>query len=154
MALTPLELSRELVLRSAERGASVTNLALQKLAYFAHGWHLAWTGEPLLVAPSQFCAWRYGPVLPESYHAFKWFGANPIPTDYIAQTVPGRLPDGNVNANVINNVLDAYRNLSAAQLVDISHDVNGPWYAVYHAPDGNDVISNDLIRNYFSQIGR
>jgi len=46
----------------------ITPLKLQKLVYFAHGWYLGFTGEPLLNEGIQ--AWEYGPVIPSLYHDF------------------------------------------------------------------------------------
>src|SRR5271156_1137521 len=55
---------------------SITNLALQKLLYFAHGLHLVETKTPLVTG--FFEAWQFGPVHPTAYHSFKTAGANPI----------------------------------------------------------------------------
>src|SRR5215469_12461877 len=58
------------------RGALITNLALQKLLYFAHGQHLIETKEPLVTG--YFEAWQFGPVHPAAYSAFKSAGDRPI----------------------------------------------------------------------------
>ena len=55
------------------RGDLMTNLRLQKLLYFAQGWHLARFGRPLFDASIE--AWPYGPVVPEVYRAYKEYGA-------------------------------------------------------------------------------
>ena len=47
----------------------ITPLKMQKLVYFAHGWHLAITGAPLISEPIQ--AWQYGPVISSLYQIFK-----------------------------------------------------------------------------------
>lgn len=78
MSITALQLGSELVRRAAKRNFKLTNLSLQKLAYFAHGWHLALFDKPLLEENDAFEAWRYGPVLPELYHALKAFSNNNI----------------------------------------------------------------------------
>src|SRR4051794_34975608 len=57
-------------------GCTLTNLALQKLLYFAHGLHLVETTRPLVAG--FFEAWQYGPVHPTAYHAFKAARAAPI----------------------------------------------------------------------------
>lgn len=57
-------------------GDPVSPMKLQKLLYYAHGWHLAVTDRPLL---NEFVeAWRWGPVIPSIYHEFKEFGDAPI----------------------------------------------------------------------------
>jgi uncharacterized phage-associated protein len=66
-----------LILNEAvEAGRAISNLALQKLLYFAHGLHLVETKHPLVTG--FFEAWKYGPVHPIAYGAFKKAGANPI----------------------------------------------------------------------------
>ena len=61
---------------AAEEGVAVSNLALQKLLYFAHGHFLIQTGHPLV--SGAFEAWNNGPVHPAVYHAFKTSGREPI----------------------------------------------------------------------------
>ena len=53
----------------------VSNLALQKLLYFAHAHFLIRTGHPLV--QGGFEAWTYGPVHPAVYQAFKSAGDSP-----------------------------------------------------------------------------
>src|ERR1700733_10714172 len=55
---------------------AITPLKLQKLVYLAHGWSLAFRSKPLVRQNIE--AWRYGPVIPDLYHAFKRFGGSRI----------------------------------------------------------------------------
>ena len=52
--------------QAQEEGQKLDHMKLQKLAYIAHGWHLAITGEPLFHERVE--AWPYGPVIPDLYH--------------------------------------------------------------------------------------
>src|SRR5438552_18215648 len=61
---------------AAAEGKKLTPLQLIKLVYFAHGWYLGLTGEPLIDEPPE--AWRYGPVIPSLYHALKDYGNGAI----------------------------------------------------------------------------
>ncbi len=66
-----------LMLNEADRdGTRVTNLALQKLLYFAHARYLIEATTPLV--SGYFEAWQYGPVHPAAYRAFKSAGDRPI----------------------------------------------------------------------------
>lgn len=150
--LTPLQLSREIVLRASRMGIAVSNLALQKLAYFAHGWHLALTGQPLLDTNYNFEAWRYGPVVPASYHAFKWYSSNPIPPGHIRNFELTELADDSQQAKIIDQVLRVYGPLEATKLVELSHAVNGPWHEEYSSDSPNRIISNQKIQQYFSSM--
>ena len=59
-----------------EQGDMMTNLRLQKLLYFAQGWHLARYGKPLF--DDDIEAWQYGPVVPSVYNAYKQYGRGGI----------------------------------------------------------------------------
>ena len=43
----------------------ITQMKLHKLLYYAAGWHLGFTGEPLFDEDIE--AWQYGPVVPSIY---------------------------------------------------------------------------------------
>jgi uncharacterized phage-associated protein len=109
----------------------ISNLALQKLLYFAHGHFLIRTGKPLV--QGGFEAWRYGPVHPAVYQAFKGEADRPIAVRASGRNVMTgesyelAVPD---DANVhrhLNEVLCSYGHLSPGRLVDISHAPRGPW---------------------------
>lgn len=115
-------------------GLIVSNLALQKLLYFAHGHFLIRTGMPLV--QGGFEAWTYGPVHPAVYRAFKSEGDCPITMRAQGRNVmTGELrslptpTDAVVNCH-IRDVLRAYGHLPPGRLVDISHAPLGPWATV------------------------
>ena len=54
----------------------VSPMKLQKLVYFAHGWHLAIHNRPLV--NEQVEAWKFGPVFSDLYHQIKSFGNEKI----------------------------------------------------------------------------
>lgn len=112
----------------------ISNLALQKLLYFAHGHFLIQTGQPLV--QGAFEAWKYGPVHPAVYAAFKASGAAPISfrargfNVMTGESRPLTLPDNEDVQRNIDNVLNAYGRLSPGRLVDISHAPRGPWAVI------------------------
>ncbi len=58
-----------LMLNEAERrGIRISNLALQKLLYFAQGIYLTQNKRPLV--SGYFEAWKHGPMHPAVYRAF------------------------------------------------------------------------------------
>jgi uncharacterized phage-associated protein len=124
-----------LLLDLADRdGLAVTNLALQKLLYFAHGYHLIRTDRPLV--GGCFEAWTYGPVHPAVYQAFKGESASPIRSRASARDVmTGReqpLPqvDDQLAIEAVRQVLQTYGRLSPGRLVEIAHAPKGPWATV------------------------
>lgn len=124
-----------LMLDEADRfGIAITNLALQKLLYFAHGIFLIETKRPLV--SGYFEAWQYGPVHPLAYKAFKAAGSDPIAFRAMRQEImTGRLidieepVDPPVRRHVMH-VLSSYGRLSPGRLVDIAHAKNSPWHFI------------------------
>lgn len=151
-------------------GKPITAMQLQKLIYFAHGWHLAFTGQPLIRQRME--AWTYGPVVPEVYHEFKHFGARPLvnvracrrdghiangkfETDFTAATLADDCPDPKQDEvrNFLARVFQAYGSQSGPQLSAMTHVPDGPWAkARIEAPWSNGPwIDDALIRDYFRQ---
>ncbi len=138
-------------------GQTITPLKMQKLVYFAHGWHLAITGKPLITEPIQ--AWQYGPVISSLYQIFKEAGANPIS---FAASVPiqngfiaaklereGNAADVAIAKQIIERVWNQYGKYTAAQLTTITHSENSPWAKVEHKERPEQTIPNEWIRDYF-----
>ncbi|MBC6455939.1 MAG: DUF4065 domain-containing protein [Hormoscilla sp. SP5CHS1] len=62
-------------------GDLISNLKLQKLVYYAQGFHLAIYVRPLFT--EAIAAWTHGPVVPELYEYYQKYGncAIPCPTE-------------------------------------------------------------------------
>lgn len=125
-----------LILDEAERREiAVSNLALQKLLYFAHGLHLITTdGRPLVTG--YFEAWQYGPVHPAVYRAFKSAGSDTI-KDRAVKTDPLTgarseltLPSDIRVQDLIHDVVKSYGPMAPGRLVELSHAKNAPWATV------------------------
>jgi len=125
------------VLEFAEdRRFPLTNLALQKLLYFTHGWFYALYEQPLI--KNKFEAWQYGPVQRVIYDQFKSCRDSPIrgiratyidpETGEPVYREPIIAPE---HAEVIRGVLEKYRRYTAGQLVQESHAEDGPWEYVW-----------------------
>jgi uncharacterized phage-associated protein len=113
---------------------AITNLALQKLLYFAHGHFLIRTRKPLV--QGYFEAWTYGPVHPAVYRCFKSEGKRPIQMRAAGQNpLTGEArqlssPEDPEVQKVLLHVIRSYGGLTAGQLVDITHAPKGPWATV------------------------
>lgn len=98
-----------------EHGDLITNLKLQKLLYYAQGWHLGLYGAPLFREPLQ--AWIRGPVVPVVYDEFKRFGSKPIQLEGLPpwEAFPPRL------AEHVKDIWESHGSLSAYDLERLSH---------------------------------
>ena len=103
-------------LELAESEGGITPLKMQKLVYFAHGWHLAFRGTPLI--EDEFQAWEYGPVVPTLYHEFKKWGRNNIGEHARTWERTGSHDADDVRIYPRHPSLDDYRTRSAE--IDIS----------------------------------
>jgi len=147
-----------LMLDEAERvGLKITNLALQKLLYFAHGICLMQTKKPLV--SGYFEAWQYGPVHPSVYRAFKDAGPAPIAMRASGQDPltghprPIEKPNDYALTSLVQHVLNSYGRMSPGRLVDISHAKGAPWEYIVHKSRTNVAfglrIPDNLIQERF-----
>lgn len=149
-------------------GDPVSPMKLQKILYYAHGWHLALTSQPLL--DEQVEAWQWGPVIPSVYHEFKQFGDSPIRVSRYCKTqmflIGGKrkikvyapaLVDTEptrIARPIIDRVWDVYKPFSAIQLSTMTHQPGSPWDQTWKASNGRrgTDIPDEVIRNHFEQL--
>ncbi|MGV6872364.1 type VI toxin-antitoxin system SocA family antitoxin [Pseudochelatococcus sp. B33] len=124
-----------LMLDEADRSETqVSNLVLQKLLYFAHAIFLIETKRPLV--SGYFEAWKYGPVHPAVYSAFKSAGSRPIDFRATRQNILTgerseiELPTDPIIRKHIRRIINSYGTLSPGRLVDISHAKDAPWHYI------------------------
>ena len=111
--------------------APLSNLALQKLLYFAHARHLIDTKQPLVTG--YFEAWQYGPVHPAAYKAFKAAGEALISfratrrDPLTGQQSELEIPNDAAVEKLIRWVIVSYGHLTPGRLVEVSHAKGAPW---------------------------
>lgn len=133
-AYDPRAIANLMLDEAAVRGIKITNLALQKLLYFAHGIYLTQNKRPLV--SGYFEAWQHGPVHPAVYRAFKGNGAVAIEFRAVARDpLTGKsrdlpLPTDQEVRELIEEVVRRYGKLTPGRLVDLSHAKGSPWDAV------------------------
>ncbi len=127
-----------LKLSDPDSGDVLTNLKLQKLVYYAQGFHLALTGQPLF--QEELVAWEHGPVVVELYRTLKDFGSSQVILDdtIAADTFTEDQID------LITDVNKVYGQFSAWKLRDMTHN-EAPWQQT----ERNGVITHDKLTTYF-----
>jgi uncharacterized phage-associated protein len=136
-----------LVRRATDAGVPLTNLKLQKLLYYAHGYYLVRHHEPLV--RDGFQAWDNGPVCPQVYKAFKSYGSAQI--DNIAvdgERVESRL--GSDAVEVLHEVWDRFGSWTATELWNSTHTIG--WDQVYEPNARNIAIDDALIEDSFRRL--
>lgn len=121
---------------------SLSNLKLQKILYFIQAEFLVVENCPCFYEDIE--AWDFGPVVPEVYHEYKFFGSSNImtfdSTDYSKEIQERHL-------ELINGIIDECAGYSASALVDITHH-QSPWEDAYQKYCNNK-ISNRSIKEFF-----
>lgn len=134
-----LDIAKYLItLASPEEEDLITNLKLQKLLYYAQGFHLALFGKP--VFSEQIKAWQYGPVVPEVYHTYKQYKTNylPQPDDFNVDEYDRETQD------LLDEVYEVYGQYTAPILMRFTHQ-EPPWKET----PLNEEISLPLMKAYF-----
>lgn len=140
----------------------ITNLKLQKLVYFAHGWYLAYKNEPLIMEPVE--CWVWGPVIKTIYDNFKKYGNQVITekaTDlewkegkrFIPYT-PYIEEHDVFTKGLLDAIKEIHGKLSAIQLSNATHLEGTPWDTTKKKYGGirlGCIIDNELIKTYFKQ---
>jgi uncharacterized phage-associated protein len=156
MVYSSIQIANYFIKKSIDTNKPVTQMKLQKLIYFAHGWSLALRNEPLINESIE--AWKYGPVVPSIYQLFKTYGNNPIVNlqkDYFGNTPVVSDLD---TIDILDLVWDLYSDLSSIQLSNVTHEIDSPWYYTLkeyldkgrELPKGKD-IDDAIITRYFNQ---
>jgi len=145
-----------------ENMPEVDPLKLQKLIYYAHGWHLALKETPLIDETVE--AWDYGPVIPGVYHHFKEYGNTYIPkpavtierrTDGKLWFITPRLPDEDTDTQAfMRKIAETYARYSGLELSADTHRPGTPWAQMREKFPGrkNVNIPDDMIQDYFKRL--
>lgn len=136
------------ILKIAKRaGRSLTPLQLMKLVYIAHGFSLGLGREDLF--QNRIEAWKYGPVIPDLYHATKEFGRGSIPKSLVDETQDSVDHD---TAEFLQDVFNKYGHLTGFSLSNLTHQSGTPWDQVYEDGVPGIEIPDDLIRQHYEGI--
>ncbi|MGC1468389.1 MAG: type II toxin-antitoxin system antitoxin SocA domain-containing protein [Sphingorhabdus sp.] len=130
--------------RAAKDGRVLSIMSLLKLAYIAHGWNLEMRNAPLF--SNRVEAWRYGPVIPDVYNAFRSQGINPTkPVEAFSS------PSEAVDVSFLEQIYKIYGSLSAFRLSELTHEPGGPWETASKLGGSYAEIPNDLILGHYVQ---
>ena len=133
---------------NGEEPEGLTHMRLQKLLYYAQGWHLAAFGRPLFVGRIE--AWKHGPVVKEVYPRFVDRKASPISPDDAGEP---SLSDQ--DRAFVEAVWGEYKQFSGNGLRDMTHR-EPPWLeARVGKTDGDscdEEITHAAMQSYFAGL--
>lgn len=140
------------------RNIQISNLSMQKIVYYAHGWHLAKYDAPLV--SNKFEAWDHGPVISILYDAFKQAGDAPIKnraTRFDIVVNGYAIANGNFDEPLkifLIQIFEFYGRIGPYELSRMTHEQGGPWDQVSSAGKKEVClrmeIPNNIIKRHFS----
>ncbi|MGG8496224.1 Panacea domain-containing protein [Tenacibaculum sp. TC6] len=152
---TTSSVANEFLKVSKNSNYELTNMKLVKLMYIAQGLSLSLLERPLF-DNDHIEAWKFGPVIPSVYHEFKHFKSEPITSNSVMLDSEWKflsepsLTDEE-DKKVVLLTWQLYKDVSAKDLVDLTHMPGTPWSLTY-SPDQNRVINNELIKRYYDKF--
>jgi uncharacterized phage-associated protein len=156
--LDPRSVANFIITLAREDQKPITNLSLQKILYFINGLFIGRFEENLV--SGFFEAWRFGPVHPMLYEAFKDFGPNPITSfAYRVDLMTGHrskveIPEDPHLQSLLKDFARPYLSMSPGRLVDLSHSKDSPWDVLTKTSIGGERkfglrITDELIKERF-----
>lgn len=132
-----------IIMRCNQMGKTISNLKLQKILYFVQAEFLVAKDQPCF--PERIEAWDFGPVVPDAYHQYKFYGSASIP--FMGQDC-SRLFSIEDKA-LIDGIIEQCAKYSASTLVEITHH-QAPWQNAYRSRHNN-VIDPESIKGFFKE---
>lgn len=131
------------VRRAAKDERKLSIMALLKLTYIAHGWHLEMWKSPLI--KNRIEAWQRGPVIPDVYHDFRSQG---VEVSRPLDIPEGEMPD--FHEKFLEDIYGIYGNLDAFRLSDMTHEPGSPWEKA-SSRGHYALMFDDEIREHYEQ---
>ena len=135
MPYDPKAIANYFLKLAAEHDQTLDPMKIQKLVYFANGWHLAVKGDPLI--NEQVEAWSYGPVIRSLYNALRTYGDRPVTAPCVRRDSDfqvvgvhdlGDVPDqAKFTKALLDRIWAIYGGYSAIQLSNETHRPGSPW---------------------------
>lgn len=145
----------------------ISNLKINKILYFMHGFYHARFGKKLI--RNHIEAWDNGPVVRVVFDAFKQNGRRPISNraivyDYVLdrENVARALERPPEERDYLLKIAQYYVKFTAGQLVELTHQPGTPWFRARQLNDDqarfrnripDDWISNFFVENFGAKSG-
>ena len=139
--MSAIEVAEYFLYKAQQDEELISNMKLQKLLYYAQGFHLAIFDQPLF--SDEIERWTHGPAVTSVYRKYKKHRARPIayPKDFQLEVIDKKVAD------LLDEVYEVYGQFSAGALRNMTHK-DPPWLET----DPGDAISLDLMKKHFKTL--
>lgn len=134
---TAREIAHYIIDKCTRDGHPISNLQLQKILYFVQIDHYRARKEFLFF--DEFEAWQYGPVLPEVYDEYSFFGGTRV-----RKTYDDVVALDAAEKRIVDKVVEDRRKQYPWDLVKVTHAPGSPW-AIAFEQGNRTPISNAAL---------
>lgn len=135
---TAREIAHYVIDTCTRDGRPISNLQLQKILYFVQLEYCKQAGS--LLFADEFEAWQYGPVLPDVYDEYSFFGGMRVEKTYASVAQPA--PEDKL---IIDKVVVDKREKYPWDLVRIAHASGSPWDRAFRKGNGTVIPNSSLL---------
>ena len=145
---------------TARGGGKLILLQIMMLTYLSHAYTLAITHKPLVDDSVE--AWKYGPIYPTVFEAFKKWTDVKVGSLYFLGTllvnkeeIKNRIKElevfSEIEKAIINDVLESYKDWTGGELLELMHRNDTPWKRHY---DGEKpmIIPDQTTKRYYERL--
>ena len=137
-----------------QKGKIITQLKLQKLLYFLEAIYLIQNLDESSLFKEDFYAWEFGPVSKVIYQKFKDYRNTTISLNEEGDEIASNMNEENkVYIEALYRLLG---DMTASQLVTLSHLPNSPWFKLKEKFHGNipkdTIISRVETRDWLAEM--
>lgn len=138
---TPKDIARYIIITENQNDTPISNLRLQKLMYFVQASLV--TAKRNLYFCNGMQAWKYGPVIPEIYKEYRFYGSQNI----IEEIEYDDMKICTDDKEIIDSTLQFLRDLSTSHLIEISHKQD-PWIDSWRNEETKEITRCQMVK-YF-----
>jgi uncharacterized phage-associated protein len=124
-------------------------LQVIKQAYIAEGYMLALSNGNSLFEDS-IEAWKYGPVIPNIYEAYRKHGSSRI--SHQKDLDISNIYQNEALKKFLDYIFDKYSNFTGSQLIVLTHKKGTPWDQVYVPNIPHIEIERERIQSYYEGL--
>ena len=153
-----IQIANHFIERGINENVKITLIHLLKLTYISHGVHMALRDSKGLFT-EQVEAWKYGPVIPSVFFAFRHHVTfNHATFNITIPESPDRYKsiEDAEDIDILNLIWGKYAACTGPQLIEVTHQKGTPWHDIWYKEDGqyrrSAVIPNEKIKAYYHEM--
>lgn len=123
-----IELANYIVSKQIEEGRPTNTLSLQKVMYYVNAKYMHENNNPIPLITDGFEKWKFGPVNPDVYHEYSFYGSLPISGLPFTQMLywdeddfAEDLSESGLSLEKLNSWIDEFISYDRFDLVEATH---------------------------------